>query len=156
MARLAEAPQQFTGVARYGGATRPATPGPSRAAPTSPQVPGGTQQQQGLGLGAKGLGKWKGIGLKRHKKVLRDTIHSVTKGDIRRLARRGGVKRISNMVYDDVRQALKQRLEIIMKDIVAVVEYGGRRTVTVRDVIFTLNRLGKPIYGFDPSFIRER
>jgi histone H3/H4 len=28
-----------------------------------------------------------------------------------RLARRGGIKRISRMIYDDVRQALKERLE---------------------------------------------
>jgi hypothetical protein len=69
---------------------------------------------------------------------LRDSIHGVTKGDIRyvfddalqplalflliapnscsylfprRIARRGGVKRISATIYDDVRAALKQRLQ---------------------------------------------
>lgn len=34
----------------------------------------------------------------------------VTKGDIRRMARRGGVKRISAMIYDETRGVLKQRL----------------------------------------------
>ena len=47
----------------------------------------------GRGKGGKGLGKG---GVKRHRKVLRDNIQGITKPAIRRLARRGGVKRISN------------------------------------------------------------
>lgn len=46
----------------------------------------------GRGKGGKGLGKG---GAKRHRKVLRDNIQGITKPAIRRLARRGGVKRIS-------------------------------------------------------------
>src|SRR3954468_16189397 len=46
----------------------------------------------GAGLGGKGLGKG---GAKRHRKILRDNIQGITKPAIRRLARRGGVKRIS-------------------------------------------------------------
>ncbi|MBE3042278.1 hypothetical protein IMZ48_06800, partial [Candidatus Bathyarchaeota archaeon] len=42
--------------------------------------------------GGKGLGKG---GAKRHRKILRDNIQGITKPAIRRLARRGGVKRIS-------------------------------------------------------------
>jgi hypothetical protein len=44
------------------------------------------------GKGDKGLGKG---GAKRHRKILRDNIQGITKPAIRRLARRGGVKRIS-------------------------------------------------------------
>lgn len=44
------------------------------------------------GKGGKGLGKG---GAKRHRKILRDNIQGITKPAIRRLARRGGVKRIS-------------------------------------------------------------
>lgn len=44
------------------------------------------------------------------RKVQRDTIQGVTKGDIRRLARRGGVKRISATIYDEIRSALRDRL----------------------------------------------
>jgi len=47
----------------------------------------------GRGKGGKGLGKG---GAKRHRKVLRDNIQGITKPAIRRLARRGGVKRIFN------------------------------------------------------------
>jgi hypothetical protein len=51
----------------------------------------------GRGKGGKGLGKG---GAKRHKKVLRDNIQGITKPAIRRLARRGGVKRISGLIYE--------------------------------------------------------
>ena len=51
----------------------------------------------GRGKGGKGLGKG---GAKRHRKTLRDSIHGITKPAIRRLARRGGVKRISGLIYE--------------------------------------------------------
>ena len=38
-------------------------------------------------------------GAKRHRKILRDNIQGITKPAIRRLARRGGVKRISGLSY---------------------------------------------------------
>ena len=40
----------------------------------------------------------------RHRKVLRDNIQGITKPAIRRLARRGGVKRISGLIYEEVRR----------------------------------------------------
>ena len=59
--------------------------------------------QEGRGKGGKGLGKG---GAKRHRKVLRDNIQGITKPAIRRLARRGGVKRISGLIYEEVRNEL--------------------------------------------------
>ena len=50
----------------------------------------------GRGKGGKGLGKG---GAKRHRKILRDNIQGIAKPAIRRLARRGGVKRISGLIY---------------------------------------------------------
>jgi hypothetical protein len=58
----------------------------------------------GRGKGAKGLGKG---GAKRHRKILRDNIAGITKPAIRRLARRGGVKRISGLIYEETRGVLK-------------------------------------------------
>ncbi|KAL4569884.1 hypothetical protein LXL04_025530 [Taraxacum kok-saghyz] len=52
----------------------------------------------GRGKGGKGLGKG---GAKRHRKVLRDNIQGITKPAIRRLARRGGVKRFSGLIYEE-------------------------------------------------------
>ena len=57
----------------------------------------------GRGKGGKGLGKG---GAKRHRKVLRDNIQGITKPAIRRLARRGGVKRISGLIYEETRGVL--------------------------------------------------
>jgi len=54
----------------------------------------------GRGKGGKGLGKG---GAKRHRKVLRDYIQGITKPAIRRLARRGGVKRNSGLIYEETR-----------------------------------------------------
>jgi histone H4 len=55
------------------------------------------------GKGGRGLGK---TGSKVYRK-LRDNILGITKPAIRRLARRGGVKRISNLIYDETRAILK-------------------------------------------------
>ncbi|KAI0111310.1 histone-fold-containing protein [Daldinia grandis] len=99
------------------------------------------------GKGGKGLGG-KG-GIKRHRKILRDNIQGITKPAIRRLARRGGVKRISAQIYDEVRVALKARLEEIIRDCVIYTEYRQKKTVTISDVLHSLKRMGRPIYGFD-------
>ena len=52
-------------------------------------------------------------GAKRHRKVLRDNIQGITKPAIRRLARRGGVKRISGLIYEETRGVLKVQFELI-------------------------------------------
>ena len=66
----------------------------------------------GRGKGGKGLGKG---GAKRHRKVLRDNIQGITKPAIRRLARRGGVKRISGLIYEETRGVLKVFLENVFQ-----------------------------------------
>ncbi|KAI5064748.1 hypothetical protein GOP47_0019443 [Adiantum capillus-veneris] len=66
----------------------------------------------GRSKGAKGLGKG---GAKRHRKVLRDNIQGITKPAIRRLARRGGVERISGLIYEETRGVLKIFLENVIR-----------------------------------------
>jgi histone H4 len=46
-------------------------------------------------------------GEKRHRKVLRDNIHVITKPAIRLLARGGGVKRIRGLIHEETRGVLK-------------------------------------------------
>ncbi|OCK77392.1 histone-fold-containing protein [Lepidopterella palustris CBS 459.81] len=105
------------------------------------------QRLLGAGPGGKGLGG-KGKSLKRHRRILKDNIQGITKGNIRRMARRGGVKRISGTIYEDVRASLKARLELLLREITAITEHCGRKTVCVTDVVFVLNRVGTPLYGF--------
>ncbi|KAH8912392.1 histone H4 [Coniochaeta sp. PMI_546] len=113
---------------------------------------GVAQPIRGSGPGGKSLGKASLVfGGKRHRKIPRDCIRGISKPDIRRLARRGGVKRISAMIYDDVRLAMKERLSTILRDCITYVEHRKAKTVTVHDVIHALQRLGRPIYGFDPD-----
>ena len=100
----------------------------------------------GRGKGGKGYGK---VGAKRvSRKILRETILGITKPAIRRLARRGGVKRLSSLIYDESRAVLKNYLETILRDTVAYTEHAKRKTVTALDVVYALKRQGKTIYGF--------
>lgn len=99
----------------------------------------------GRGKGGKGLGKG---GAKRHRKVLRDNIQGVTKPAIRRLARRGGVKRISALIYEHTRIVLRGFLHKVIRDAYTYTEYAKRKTVTVLDVVYALKRNGRTLYGF--------
>ncbi|CAK9314491.1 unnamed protein product [Citrullus colocynthis] len=106
----------------------------------------------GRGKGGKGLGKG---GAKRHRKVLRDNIQGITKPAIRRLARRGGVKRISGLIYEETRGVLKIFLENVIRDAVTYTEHARRKTVTAMDVVYALKRQGRTLYGFGGTSRRE-
>ena len=63
----------------------------------------------GRGKGGKGLGKG---GAKRHRKVLRDNIQGITKPAILSLALRGGVKRISGLIYEETSRRREELIKI--------------------------------------------
>uniref|UniRef100_A0AC35TKU9 Histone H4 n=1 Tax=Rhabditophanes sp. KR3021 TaxID=114890 RepID=A0AC35TKU9_9BILA len=79
-------------------------------------------------------------GVKRHRKVLRVNIQGTPKPGIRRLARRGGVKRISGV--------LKTFLGNVIRDAVIYCEHAKRKAVTAMDVVYAFKRQGKTFYGF--------
>ena len=83
--------------------------------------------------------------------MLRDNIQGITKPAIRRLARRGGVKRISGLIYEETRGVLKVFLENVIRDSVTYTEHARRKTVTAMDVVYALKRQGKTLYGFGTS-----
>ena len=58
------------------------------------------------------------------------------------------MKRISSLIYEDVRGALRSFLEVVIRDSILFTEYGRRATVTVKDVLFSLKRNGRTLYGF--------
>ncbi|MBN3281257.1 H4 protein, partial [Polyodon spathula] len=89
----------------------------------------------GHGKGGKGLGKGGAI---RHCKVLCDNIQGITKPVIHRLARRGGVKRISRLVYEDTCGVLVVFLENVIRDAVTYTEHVKRKIVTTMDVVYAL------------------
>ncbi|XP_060712985.1 histone H4-like [Hemiscyllium ocellatum] len=98
----------------------------------------------GRDKGGKGLGKG---GAKRHCKVLCDNIQGITKPAIRRLARRGGVKCISGLIYEETRRMLKVLQENVIRNAVTYTEHGKCKTVTTMDV-YTMKRQNRTIYGF--------
>ena len=98
------------------------------------------------GKSGKGYGK---VPVKRpHKRNTRPVIEGVTKPAIRRLARRGGVKRISFNIYKEIRDVLQGFLNNVVRDAVTYTEHAKRKTVTAMDVVYALKRQGRTLYGF--------
>ena len=99
------------------------------------------------GKGKGGKGKSGGAG-KRHRKVIRDNIQGITKPAIRRLARRGGVKRISGLMYEEARgfsEALLSTQYVMPSDTRKIPAGNSHST---RCVVFALKQHGKNISGF--------
>ena len=82
------------------------------------------------------------------RKVLRDNIQGITKPAIRRLARRGGVKRISGLIYEEIRVVLKIFLQNVLRDAVTYTEHSRRKTCTAVDIVYALKRQGRALYGY--------
>ncbi|KAI8586379.1 Histone H4 [Geranomyces variabilis] len=116
------------------------------------------------GSSYRGLGKGKGKSVdsgragkapyetsvrRKRAMLLRDNLLGITKPAIRRLARRGGVKRISAGIYDETRSVLKSFLTNILRDTVAYTEHRKAKTVSAMDVVYSLKRQGRTLYGFD-------
>ena len=98
---------------------------------------------------SSGKGKTgKSYGAKRVKRNSKDVILGITKPAIRRLARRGGVKRISNSIYEEARIVLKNFLESVIRDAIVYTEHARRKTVIAMDIIYALKRQGRSLYGF--------
>lgn len=94
-----------------------------------------------------GLGKGKGG--KRHRlHDHRPAIEGISKNAIRRLARRGGVKRIKKGTTDTFRETLHEFVTTILRDATTYTENCKRQTVTAMDVVHALKRNGHELYGF--------
>ncbi|XP_055516988.1 histone H4-like [Leucoraja erinacea] len=97
------------------------------------------------GHGERRLGE---RGARRHSKDLCDNLRGITKPAIRRLARRGGVKRISGPTYQEERGVLQVFLENVIRDAMTYTEHADRQTVAALDVVHALKRQGRALYGF--------
>jgi histone H3/H4 len=80
--------------------------------------------------------------------IRRTEKSSLTRGGIRRLARRGGVKRVSDGVYNEVRDFVDYFLSIVVKDAAVLCEGSKRKTITALDVVYALKKSGRTIYGY--------
>jgi histone H4 len=84
---------------------------------------------------------------KRQKKVLRDNICGITRGSIRRMARRGGVKRMSSKIFEGVRRVLNTYVEDVVRYSTAYAQYARKDTVTASDVVNALLKRGHILYA---------
>ncbi|KAJ1406318.1 histone H4 [Ochromonadaceae sp. CCMP2298] len=87
-------------------------------------------------------------GAKRHRIVHRDSLRGISAATIRRLARRGGVKRICGLIYEETRGVLKVFLEDVISTACIYTEYAGRKTMSALDVVHALKSRGRTLYGF--------
>lgn len=78
----------------------------------------------------------------------KDTLQGITKPALRRLARRGGVKRISEQTYQHMREVIGLFLRKTIRDSITYTEHARRKTVTSDDVVMSLKRSGGNLYGF--------
>ena len=72
----------------------------------------------------------------------------IKKNGIRRLAMRAGVKRLGTAVCTDGLAVLRAFMDNIIRDVVAITESGGRKTITARDVVRAFGRIDRRLYGF--------
>lgn len=84
-------------------------------------------------------------GAMKHHKVLRDSIFGITKGVIKRLSRRAGVKRMSNLVFEEIRIVMKGDLENLIRNSIIYMVAAKRKTVERKDIYAAAKSLGKHI-----------
>ena len=106
----------------------------------------GVRKTGGHGLGKQKIGK--GSGKHGPKRAIRPAIMQmdVSRPAIRRLARRGGVKRMAGTIHEEARGVLQQFLAGVLQHSITNTEHARRKTVTELDVVYALKRDGKGIF----------
>lgn len=82
---------------------------------------------------------------KRHK-LLERNILGITKPAIRRLARRGGIKRLSSHIYENHRGKIKSFMKDVIRDTLIYTDHARRKTVTAQDVVYALKKQNRQLY----------
>jgi histone H4 len=75
-------------------------------------------------------------------------MEGLSKPAIKRLARRGGVKRIGGLVYPTTRNIARAFLSKMMRAAVIFADHTHRKTITAADIVYGLKRAhGTTVYG---------
>mmetsp|Transcript_13063 Transcript_13063/g.14687 ORF Transcript_13063/g.14687 Transcript_13063/m.14687 type:complete len:136 (-) Transcript_13063:93-500(-) len=75
-------------------------------------------------------------------------VSGISDGAIKRLARRGGIKRVSAGIYPEVRLIYLNFIDKLAEDSFNYAECARRRTIHPIDVVYALKRQGRNIYGY--------
>lgn len=86
-------------------------------------------------------------GSRQPKSVMKESLTGITKGDVRRLARRSGCTRLAAQITAEAKAALKEFLQNTVGDAAVYTDYAKRKTVTFPDIIASLRRRGRIVYG---------
>lgn len=126
-----------------------APPPSSNASHVQPTAP---HRRPGMGKGGKGLGKG---GAKRHmnnkNKYDLNPLEGLTKGAIRRICQRSGIKRISGIVYEEVRKTVEDYTHELMGFGLCYTKHRRKETLINTDIVYATrsSNVIDEIYGFD-------
>ena len=67
---------------------------------------------------------------------------------MRRIARRGGVKRLARLTYEEVRGVVHDFVKKLVTDAITYTEHRRAGTVVAMDVVHALKRQGRHLYGY--------
>jgi len=87
--------------------------------------------------------------LSGHQKRKKEGMENLTNNTIKRLTRRGGVTRISGLVYEPVRDNMEAYLKILSYYCVVYMDSQKKKTVRVSHVIQDLKKMGGIHYRQD-------
>ena len=88
----------------------------------------------------------------KHRRVLRDSIQGITAPAIARLCQTAGIKRISKLVYEEVRGVMKLYVENTLKNALVFCEHSRRKTLQEGDLDAALQVIGKYLgAGINPN-----
>ena len=76
------------------------------------------------------------------------TPKAFTSSAMRRIARRGGVKRLARLTYEEVRGVVHDFVKKLVSDAMVFTEHRRASTVVAMDVVHALKRQGRQIYGY--------
>ena len=88
----------------------------------------------------------KGKFLKKRSVLLRGSLFKISQGDLKRLARQGGIKRISPSSLVEAREALYSFLKRTIKDAFFYCQHARRVTVSTNDIMYSLKKQGITMY----------
>ena len=79
---------------------------------------------------------------KRHRGKRKRQHQGISTPGLRRLARRGGVKRVCAHVYPEIRGLMREFIETTIQDAQRYTQHAYRKTIVVDDILYALKLRG--------------
>nr|BAS01879.1 histon H4 [Amorphochlora amoebiformis] len=79
--------------------------------------------------------------------TLQSKIYKISKLTLKRIAKRSGIKRISQISIEMINIEIINFLNRIIKDVLIFCIYDKRNSISVNDVAFSLKKNGSAVYG---------